>query len=293
MKKSHRRGDLLAVASHLLSAVFPFVAATSLQQMGVLKASFLFYCIATVFVVFFTYKRVGIKELYRALERNRSFLWAITFFVGGAIAYYGGLASTKNVLAFVLLSRLDWVMQIPVAIVLLREKARPLAVVAAILACCGAVLVGWTSRIDVDTAVWALIYVGLSVVAYTLTKPLLRTELSADSVLALRAYGVTLILGIMNACSVQGLGGNAFEVTPSAILAGVMLATLFATRFSAISSIPLWRFAAYAPIQAFVAVLISTWLGQAASFLVIMGMLLIAVGEGLVAIEEYGKSQAT
>ncbi|MCC6931807.1 MAG: hypothetical protein IT292_00935 [Deltaproteobacteria bacterium] len=284
----------LAVASHLLSAMFPFVAAAGMKALGIFPACFVFYAVSTCLVMF-----VGIASR-RCRNESRSslkqlggenvwpkFFWAIYFFACAGGCYYLGLAIASNKLEFMFLTRLDWIIQMPVVVLFLREVMTRRNLLGAVIAALGGIVIGWTGALGLSGVLYAVGYVGASVCAYTLVRSLFNVKPASSGfmLMAIRNVAMMLVFAILMAIDVATLKNMA--ATNSSfmlvLVAGTFLFFLFWARFEALRAIPLWLFAALAPLQTVGGVIIAFAVGELLSSLALTGVCLVSVGELIIA----------
>ena len=284
MRSDGGRGFSLGVASHLLSAMFPFLAADSVRRLGVSEASFVFYLVGAAILAALLAGRTWRAEILSAfalLLRRRCFLISIGAFAGAAICYYRGLESSSNTLEFVYLSRLDWAVQIPAAVVFLRQQWEWKPLLFSAVAALGAMCVGSLGSTGADAAWWACGYVVFSAAAYIMIVPVLEDRsVSQVGVLAVRTCFITLLLGAM--CVGEWDSGRiALDSAQlwAALFSGGVLTAIFWTRFAALSRIPLWLFSGLAPLQAGTAFLVAVLRGEPPGLAAGAGIALILLGE--------------
>ena len=76
--------------------------------------------------------------------------WRVAFasslagFLVAGVAFYVGLAGSSRVAEYVFLTRLDWIVQAPVAILVLREPWTGRGLAGAAVALAGGLLIVWT-----------------------------------------------------------------------------------------------------------------------------------------------------
>jgi len=166
------RGLALGFASHLLAGLSPFIVAAVIARTSLLPGTALVYvlgatALALVLVVPRWRRRLG--EETRRLTRpplRGPFVSSLAGFLVAGVAYYVGLASSARVAEYVFLTRLDWVVQAPVAILVLREPWTRAGLGGAALALAGGLLIVWTGIVGSSGLLAALCYVIASLAGY-------------------------------------------------------------------------------------------------------------------------------
>ena len=289
MKNVCSRGVGLSGISHVLSALFPFVAADSIKRLGVFPASFIFYLIGTILILALLVRgklRRDTRSAFVLLREKPSFQRAVLLFVAGGVCYYKGLETSASTVEFVFLSRLDWVLQMPAAVIFLKEPWNWKGASMAILAATGGVLVGWAGTDGLGGSAWAAGYVVFSVAAYNSITPLLSGEsgLTHTGALAVRTFFITFLLFLCSWYDPVQVGRIEFSLQSGgaliqAVAAGLVLVCVFWSRFAALAIIPLWLFAGFAPLQAGVAATVGLLYGGMPTAGVLAGMALVILGE--------------
>jgi drug/metabolite transporter (DMT)-like permease len=185
---------------------------------------------------------------------------------------------------YVFLTRLDWLVQAPVAIVLLKERWTARGLAGGALALSGGILLAWSGSMGSSGMAAALIYILASLVGYSFFKRLSATRGMRGAVaLTVWRHWVNTAGFVLLALFVTGLpaswpaGGLLL-----AAAAGVILVVLFLLRFAALTGIPLWVLAVQAPTQALVAVLVTFATAGTLPALTLAAIVLIVAGEAIV-----------
>ncbi len=286
-------GLSLGVASHLLAGISPFVVAALIARAGLMPATALIYItglgLLGAGLAVMPARRRALGDETRALLRPpfaRPFLLSLAGFLVAGVAYYQGLHRSARVAEYIFLTRLDWVIQAPVALWLLKEPWTRGAMSGGALALTGGLMLAWTGAIGTSGMVAAGVYIAASLAGYV----------GAAPISAARALPGALTLVVWrHAVNTAGFVLLAVPFWTSAavprswdtvLLIGVgavVILGLFVLRFAALTRIPLWVLSVQAPVQAGVAVTAS-WLteGRMAP-LSIAAIALIVTGECLVA----------
>ena len=292
-------GVLLAVFSHLCASFFPFAAKGVISSLGYFSAVLVFYligsmvCLAVVFIR--APRRLEAKQALSALVRLWSVKVIVLTAVGSALAYYAGLYATSDLAAYIFATRLDWILQLIVGVTLMREGFSRFGMLGAFLAICGGLLLAW-ERLSAEVLLAAAIYVLFTVVSHSYARRVLAKGIvTAFGLLLLRNLTVSFGLLVWWAVSFflaltssAGISAPlpAFELW-LAIGAGLLLLSLFWLRFAALERVPIWLYAAFAPIQPLMTVVFLFLLSEVVfSPVLFVGILLVVLGELLCALAE-------
>ncbi|HUF47408.1 MAG TPA: hypothetical protein VMM93_06285 [Vicinamibacterales bacterium] len=280
----------LGIVSHLLAGVLPFVSAGTMRRLGLFPGVAALYLVGSVVLVLgVAHGRVRqaladeTRALFAAGARTPFVLGLAGFAVAG-VAYYVGLAGSPRVAEYVFLTRLDWLVQAPVAILLLREPWTGRGLAGGILALAGGVMLTWTGSIEAGGIAAAALYIVASLVGYSYFARLSAARGAAGAVaLTMWRHGVnTLGFGVL-AVSVAPPGpGWSADGLGMAALAGVLIVVLFLLRFIALTGLPLWVLAVQAPTQALVAIAVTLATGGELPAPTLVAIGLIVLGEVLV-----------
>lgn len=289
---SDARGLALGFASHLLAGLSPFIVAEVIARTDPLPGTALVYVLGAAVLALLLCvprwrRRLG--EETRRLTRpplRGPFLSSLAGFLVAGVAYYVGLASSGRVAEYVFLTRLDWVVQAPVAILVLREPWTRAGLGGAALALAGGLLIVWTGVIGSSGLLAALGYVIASLAGYLGATRIARAR-GLEGAVALTVWRhwvntagfVTLAL-LLAPAAVQRPDNGTLVL---ALAGGAVLLGLFLCRFAALTRLPLWVLSAQAPVQAIVALAISRVTEGAPSPTTLVAVAMIAGGEYLVA----------
>ena len=286
------RGLALGLASHLLAGVSPFLMAAVIAQAGLLPGTALAYVMGTAVLsaglVAWPARRRALVATTRELARTRptALLGSLAGFLVAGVAYYVGLASSARVAEYVFLTRLDWTIQAPVAMLLLREPWTPGGLMGAALALTGGLVIVWTGAIGASGLGAALVYVVASLAGYLGARAITRAS-GLRGALSLTVWRhLVNTLGFVGLALVWSRGTPSGPTTATAMLAvisGLVLVGLFATRFASLTRLPLWVLSAQAPVQALVALSVTYVTGGRIGPATWMAVGLIVAGEWLVA----------
>lgn len=284
----------LGLASHVLAGIFPFIAAATIARLGLVPAATLIYGIGAVGLVVSlvapVWRRIVAAET-RALWRDDTrwrFVVGLTGFLVAGVAYYVGLSHSPRVVEYIFLTRLDWILQAPVAILLLREPWTGRGLTGGAIALTGGILLAWTGAIGPSGLVAAAIYIVASLAGYGAFTPLSarRGPRGAATLTAWRHWintaGFVALLATM--------GGSAGSIDAAGLALGaagaVAIVLMFLLRFTALTGIPLWVLSVQAPVQASVAVLVTFFTGGTLPLATIIAIALVVVGEYVVAVSQ-------
>ena len=288
------RGLALGFASHLLAGLSPFIVAEVIARTDPLPGTALVYSLgasvlALLLLVPRWRQRLGAETRRLTHPPLRGpFLSSLAGFLVAAVAYYIGLAGSGRVAEYVFLTRLDWVVQAPVAILVLREPWTRAGLAGAALALSGGLLIVWTGAVGTSGLIAALCYVCASLAGYLGATRIARARgLEGAVVLTVWRHWVNtagfIALTLLLAPVAQRPDNPTLGL---ALVGGTVLLGLFLCRFVALTRLPLWVLSAQAPIQALVALAASrltegripptTWL---AIGLIVAGELFVARGQ--------------
>lgn len=286
------RGLVLGFASHLLAGVSPFIVAAVIARTSLLPATALVYGLgATALGVSLLVPRwrQRLRAETRALSappHRTAFLVSLTGFLVAGVAYYVGLASSARVAEYVFLTRLDWIVQAPVAILVLREPWSRAGLGGAALALAGGLLIVWTGVVGSSGLVAALCYVVASLAGYLGATRIARAR-GLEGAVALTVWrhwvntaGFVALALLLAPAAVQRPDNGALML---ALAGGAVLLGLFLCRFAALTRLPLWVLSAQAPVQALVALTASRLTEGVPSRPTLVAVAMIAAGEILVA----------
>lgn len=285
-------GLALGFASHLLAGLSPFIVAAVIARTSLLTGTALVYGLGAIALAallvprrFRQRFREETTSLVRAPLRN-AFLWSLAGFLVAGVAYYVGLASSARVAEYVFLTRLDWVVQAPVAIVVLREPWTRGGLAGAGLALAGGVLIVWTGLVGTSGLLAAACYVLASIAGYLGATRIARTRglRGAVALTVWRHWGNTVgFIGLALFMSQTTHLSISSSTLPIALLSALVLIGLFLTRFAALTRLPLWVLSAQAPVQAIVALIASRITEGVPSPTTLLAVAMIVGGELLVA----------
>lgn len=295
-------GVVLAALSHFWASFFPFAAKEVISTAGYLEAVLFFYLIGSgaciVLATFSALKKEQILKALTELLRSAHLQLVLISSIASALAYYFGLSATTDLAAFIFATRLDWIIQLVIGISLLREGFTRCGIFGAVLAALGGIMLAW-ERLSGAVILAAAAFVIFSVLSHTLARKVLSERiLSAFGLLTLRNIAISLVLSIFFVTqkvlktqpSMQG-----FMLEDHGLLllaAGALLLALFWSRFAAFERIPVWLYAALAPIQPFMTIVILFVIGQVAvSRFLLIGISLVLTGELLCTVTEIKKAR--
>ena len=211
--------------------------------------------------------RTVLIEESRALW-SPAFRWrlagALAGFLVAGVAYYQGLSRSGRVAEYVFLTRLDWVIQAPVAILLLKEPWTRAGLLGGAIALAGGLVLAWTGSIGASGFAAAALYIIASMIGYVCATPVTAARAFAGAgTLTVWRHGINTAGFVLLALPTWPAGGvPADRHTILLVCAGaIVIVALFLLRFAALTRIPLWVLSAQAPVQAAVAVTAS-WLTE-------------------------------
>lgn len=298
------RGDArslaLGFASHLLAGVSPFLVAAIIARTSLLGGTALVYSLGTLSLsvaLLLPRARHWLLAETRCLTRaplRTAFLWSLAGFLMAGVAYYVGLTRSARVAEYVFLTRLDWVVQAPVAIVVLRERWTRGGLAGAGLALAGGLLIVWTGVIGTSGIAAAVCYVVASLAGYLgATRIARHGGLSAAAGLTVWRHGVNTLGFVMLALLMGQAGRGRFDIGTLSLglLSAAVLIGMFFCRFVALTRLPLWVLSAQAPVQAIVALVASRLTEGATSTATLAAVAMIASGEVIVAASQRGAAR--
>ena len=284
----------LGLASHVLAGLFPFLAATVISRLGLLPATAWIYGIGAVVLL----AALGVGRWRRTFIAESRAVWTSPFrwpvvaglagFLIAGVAYYTGLARSPLVAEYVFITRLDWILQAPFAILVLRESWTRQGLAGGLIALTGGVMLSWTGSVGASGLTAAMIYIVASLAGYTGFKPVAAAR-GARGAVTLTVWR-HWINAVGFAALVMVLGPRAAVHDTAglwlAAAGAVVIFALFLLRFSALTGLPLWVLSVQAPVQAFVAILLTFLSGATLPVQTVIAIGLIVTGECLVALGE-------
>lgn len=287
-----RSGLALGVASHALAGLSPFIVAAVIARTALLTGTALVYLIGTTgLVALLAVPRVRhrLVPATRILVSPRWRLASATSLAGflvAGIAFYVGLASSPRVAEYVFLTRLDWIVQAPVAILVLREPWTRRGLAGAALALAGGLVIVWTGAVGSSGLLAALVYIAASLAAYLGASRIVKSEgVDAAATLTVWRHVVNTAGFVMLALVMSGTGPARVDMATLALgtLSAIVLLGLFLTRLVALTRLPLWVLSAQAPVQAVVALLASRFTEGTPAAVTLVAVVMIVCGEAIVA----------
>ena len=288
-------GLALGFASHVLAGLSPFIVAAVIARTALLPGTALVYGLGTAALAALLILPRARRHLRKWTSVLASPPWRVAFasslagFLVAGVAFYVGLARSSRVAEYVFLTRLDWIVQAPVAILVLREPWTWMGLAGAVVALAGGVLIVWTGAVGTSGLASAMVYVVASLVAYLGASRIARAG-GLPAAVALTGWRhVVNTLGFAALAIAMGPSGS---LSPSAgtialgTLSACVLLGLFLCRFAALTLVPLWVLSAQAPVQAVVALVASRLTEGAPSAATLAAVALIACGELVVAMSQ-------
>jgi drug/metabolite transporter (DMT)-like permease len=285
-------GLALGIASHALAGLSPFIVAAVIARTALLPGTALVYSLGTAglaALLVLPRARRHVREWTPVLASpawRGAFVSSLAGFLVAGVAFYIGLTRSSRVAEYVFLTRLDWIVQAPVAILVLREPWTGRGLAGAAVALAGGLLLVWTGAIGTSGLAAALVYVAASAVAYLGASPIARAG-GLPAAIALTGWrhvvntiGFVLLAVTMGPSAAVSL--TAGTVALGMLSAGVLLG-LFLCRFAALTRVPLWVLSAQAPVQAVVALVASRLTEGAPSAATLIAVVMIVSGELIVA----------
>lgn len=253
----------LGLASHVLAGLSPFIVAAAIARVGLLPATAWIYSAGSVVLLW----ALVSARARAALTRETRALWngparpllvgSLAGFLIAGVAYYQGLTRSPRVAEYVFLTRLDWLVQAPVAILVLKEPWTRAGLGGAALALAGGVVLAWTGAIGASGLVAAGVYILASLAGYLCASPITRSRgvTGAATLTAWRHWVNTA--GFVALAMIAGpLWPLPRDPATLALIAvgALVLIGLFLLRFASLTRMPVWVLSAQAPVQALVAV---------------------------------------
>lgn len=280
------------MASHALAGVSPFIVAAVIARTSLLPGTALVYGLGAVGLLLMLAVPRGRERLdaeTRALlapGRRGAFVMSLAGFLVAGIAFYVGLAGSPRVAEYVFLTRLDWVVQAPVAILVLREPWTRAGLAGAGLALAGGLLLVWNGAVGTSGLTAAGVYVAGSLAGYLGASRLARAGgLAASTTLTVWRHWVNTI-GFVALALLLGpatMPRLAMSTVALGAVSALVLIGLFLCRFAALTHLPLWVLSAQAPVQAVVALVASRLTEGTPSPTTLVAVAMIVGGEAVVA----------
>jgi len=285
-------GLALGFASHVLAGLSPFIVAAVISRTALLPGTALVYGLGTASLaalLILPRARRHVREWTSVLTSpawRLSFVSSLAGFLVAGVAFYIGLTRSSRVAEYVFLTRLDWIVQAPVAILVLREPWTGRGLAGAGVALAGGLLLVWTGAIGTSGLAAAVVYVAASAVAYLGASPLAKSG-GLPAAIALtwwrhvvNTIGFVVLAIAMGPAGSLSLNGGTIAL---GILGATVLLGLFLCRFAALTRVPLWVLSAQAPVQAVVALVASRLTEGAPSAATLVAVVMIVAGEAIVA----------
>jgi drug/metabolite transporter (DMT)-like permease len=278
------------IASHVLAGALPFVSSGTMRRLGLFQGVASLYAVGSIVLAVSLARgpvRSALARETRALlagGHRTPFLLGLAGFAIAGVAYYVGLADSPQVAEYVFLTRLDWLVQAPVAILLLGEPWTRRGLTGGVLALAGGVLLTWTGSIGTSGIAAAGIYIAASLAGYSYFKRLsaARGSPGAVALTMWRHWVNTAGFTLLAFAAGQPASGWTVDGLGLAALAGVLIVILFLLRFMALTGIPLWVLAVQAPTQALVAIVVTLATGGSLPAPTLVAIGLVVAGEVLV-----------
>jgi len=283
----------LGAASHVLAGLLPFMVARAIGRLGLVPATTWMYGIGAVALLVALlvgrWRRTFVDEstaVWQSPHRWHLVLGLAGFLVAG-VAYYFGLSRSPRVAEYVFLTRLDWLLQAAVAILILREPWTSQGLIGGVIALTGGLLLTWTSALGTSGLVAALVYIVASLAGYGGFKPITtwRGRAGAATLMVWRHWINTLGFAALLAMQPTVATPDGVGLLLCAVGA-VAIITLFLLRFTALTALPLWVLSVQAPVQATVAIVMTFVTGGSLPAVTYLAIALVVVGEGFVAVGE-------
>jgi drug/metabolite transporter (DMT)-like permease len=292
----YRRGEArslaLGFASHLLAGVSPFLVAAIIARTSLLAGTALAYGIGALalsaLLLLPRARRWFVTETQRltGAALRTAFLCSLAGFLVAGVAYYIGLTRSARVAEYVFLTRLDWVVQAPVAVLVLREPWTRTGAAGAVLALAGGLLIVWTGIVGTTGLAAAACYVLASLAGYLGATRIARHAGSSGAAgLTVWRHVVNTVGFVVLALAMGQAGHVRFDVGTLSLglLSATVLIGMFFCRFVALTRLPLWVLSAQAPVQAVVALVASRLTEGTTSAMTLVAVAMIAAGEVIVA----------
>ena len=285
-------GLVLGVASHVLAGLSPFIVAAVIARTALLPGTALVYTLGTAsltMLLVLPQARHHLRQWTRALVAPA---WRVAFatsllgFLVAGVAFYVGLTRSSRVAEYVFLTRLDWIVQAPVAILVLREPWTTRGLAGAACALGGGLLIVWSGTVGSSGLMAAVVYIAASLAAYLGASRIAKAGGLASAIALTVWRHVVNTLGFVILALAIGPAGRLRIDTDTVALGMVsafVLLGLFLCRFAALTRVPLWVLSAQAPVQAIVALAASRVTEGAPSAATLAAVLMIASGEVIVA----------
>lgn len=285
---------LLAFLSHLLASAFPFLSETVVRRFGPVVGSFYLYligCSVLLLVAGLSEKlRTGTLSVLRTLWGGEasSLVWLVmVFYTVSAFFFYQGLAVNNGHTAeFGFFSRLDSLIIFALALSLEKERASRINILGVMIAFLAAMVVNRTGLLPLGSFLLVGGFVVFSALAATLSKRAIKKEsIDPFGLLLVRSLVVMLVLG--GFALVGGQSAPVGTVVPGEVawvavmLAALFLQGLFWSRFLCFRGMSLWQYAGLSASQAFFTWVIALSLGKSVPSGVLLGFLLLPIGEAL------------
>ena len=285
-------GLALGFASHALAGLSPFIVAAVITRTGLLPGTALVYSLGTVCLVTLLVvpgARRLVDEWTRTFATPR---WRVAFastlagFLIAGVAFYVGLSRSARVAEYVFLSRLDWIVQAPVAILILREPWTLRGLAGAAVALAGGILIVWSGAVGSSGLTAATVYIVASSAAYLGARRIaVAGGLAAAAVLTLWRHVANTVGFVVLALAIAPAVPMRIDAGTIALgmFSALVLLSLFLCRFAALTRVPLWVLSAQAPVQAVVALIASRLTEGRPSSATLVAVAMIAAGEVMVA----------
>jgi len=290
----------LGLSSHVLAGLSPFVMSAVIVRLGLIPGMALVYGIGAVGLVAalaWPRGRATVVAETRALwspPLRRAFTGGLAGFLVAGVAYYVGLERSPRVAEYIFLTRLDWILQAPVAILLLREPWTGRGLAGGALALAGGIMLVWTGAFGPSGLAAALVYILASLAGYACFTPISASRgVRGAATLTVWRHWINA-LGFAFLLAAFGSGAAAPDAS-AWMLAGagaVVIVVLFLLRFTALTGLPLWVLSVQAPVQAMVAVAASLLTGAALPLTTVAAISMIVIGEVIVTSSQVRRAAA-
>lgn len=294
----------LGLTSHLVAGISPFIMQAVITRLGLIAGMTLVYGIGSIGLLVSLavpgWRRVTFDETRALLTPHLrlAFVGGLASFLVAGVAYYAGLARSPRVAEYIFLTRLDWILQAPVAILVLREPWTRGGVAGGTLALAGGIVLAWTGSIGASGIVAALIYIVASLAGYAGFTPIsaARGTRGAATLTVWRHWINTLgFLALLFLSGFEWSSAAALDPTALALAAAgaAVIVLLFLLRFTALTGIPLWVLSVQAPVQALVAVGVTFLTGGHLPLTTITAIAMIVGGEAVVSLSQMSRERST
>ena len=258
-------GLTLGFASHILAGLSPFIVAAVIARTALLPGTAMVYGVGTAGLLMLLVSRPARQRLREwtssltAPDCRVAFASSLVGFLVAGVAFYVGLAGSRRVAEYVFLTRLDWIVQAPVAILVLREPWTGRGLAGAAVALAGGLLIVWTGVVGTSGLAAAVVYVVASLVAYLGASRIARAGGLPGAVALTVWRHVVNTVGFIVLALAMSSGPVRVDAGTIALgtLSACVLLGLFLCRFAALTRVPLWVLSAQAPVQAVVALVAS------------------------------------